>query len=229
MPWTPTRAIDDPRARALCELAHDGVWTRAQLHARLAAWGTSCSPRHLVTETARLRATARARTRTSVEVVRPTAAALDVARIYGVDVATVRGDELEHALGLAELRFRAGIPVWESISGARIIREQRHALAAGIGGTFRAAPDGASQGPSGLVLYEYDTGSYTARQVRAKLAAARAVGRVHGHAVAGHVWGAPTEARARWLHAHGVAAVHVVDPAAWLGAGRFDSAVHTED
>jgi len=146
---------------------------------------------------------------------------INVARIYGVDVATIRRDELEHALGLAELRFRAGIPVWESISGARFIREQRHALAAGIGGTFRAAPDGASQGPSGLVLYEYDTGSYTARQVRAKLAAARAVGRVHGHAIAGYVWGAPTEARARWLHAHDVAAVRVVEPSAWLGASRF--------
>jgi len=156
-----------------------------------------------------------------VAVVRPTAAAIDVARIYGVDVATVRRDELEHALGLAELRFRAGIPIWESISGARIIREQRHALAAGLGSTFRAAPDGASLGPGGLVFYEYDTGSYTARQVGAKLAAARAVRRVHGHAVAGYVWGAPTEARARWLRAHGVAAVRVVEPSAWLGASRF--------
>jgi hypothetical protein len=109
----------------------------------------------------------------------------------------VRGAELEHALGAAELRFAWGTRWGElepCVNGAGDGRR----WAGGRTALREHVADGAVRTPHGLVLLEDDHGGYSARQVREKVASqSEPVWR--GLRVAGAVWGAPTECRAAWL------------------------------
>jgi hypothetical protein len=66
------------------------------------------------------------------------------------------------------------------------------------------------------VLCEYDTGRYSARQVRAKIAAAQSIRHLEGRQIIGHLWGVPTQERAKWLRDRGAASVTVVPVSSWL-------------
>lgn len=209
--------IDRATLRLLCELAHDGAWTLQQFEARRDQWiCPQIPPRYIDIAEASLRPTGYSRTSVRVEIIRPKPAAVEIARARGIDVVNARHDQLEHAVGLAELRWRSGITAWHSISGEALVRAQLHHRALGGRGGFRAAPDGAYRHEYGVVLCEYDTGRYSARQVRAKIAAGRSIRRLEGCQIIGHLWGVPTEERAKWLRNRGAGSVTVVPVSSWL-------------
>lgn len=209
---------DAATIRVLCELAHDGVWTLPQLEARRSHWTCpEISPSYLSFTERPLRPTGWSRVLVPVEIVRPTRIAVEIARAHGIDVASVRFDQIEHTVGLAELRWWNRVTVWDSISGDRLMRTQCHHRALGTHGGFRAAPDGAYVFEQRLVLCEYDTGRYCVRQVQEKIAAARSIKGLEGREIIGHLWGVPTHARAQWLKTCGVASVTVIPPSSWLG------------
>jgi hypothetical protein len=210
---------DAATIRILCELAHDGAWTLPQLAAQRSRFNCpELPPGYLSITERRLRPTGWSRILVPAEVVRPTRIAAEIARAHAIDVASVRPDQIEHTVALAELRRWNRIPVWDSISGDRLMRTQSHHRALGIRGGFRAVPDGAYLFEQGLVLCEYDTGRYGAAQVQAKIAAARSIRSLDGRRIIGHLWGAPTHARAFWLKNCGVASVAVIPPSSWLGS-----------
>ncbi len=209
--------IDGATLRLLCELAHDGAWTLSQLEARRAQWTCPLiAPRYISIAETSLRPTGYSRTSVRVQIVRPTPAAVEIARAQGIDTTTARSDQLEHTVGLAELRWQNGVTVWQSISGDTLLRTQHHHRALGGHGGFRAAPDGAYLLEQGAVLCEYDTGRYSARQVRAKVAAARSMRRLGDRQIIGHLWGVATHERAQWLRYRGVTSVTVVPSSSWL-------------
>jgi len=212
--------IDPPTLRLLCELAHDGVWTLPQFDARRDRWTCpQVSPRYLKVAEASLRPTGYSRLSVRVPIVRPTSAAVEIAQAHGIDVAAVRPDQLEHAVGLAELRWRSGVTAWHSVRGETLLRAQNHLCALGCDESFRAVPDGAYRYEDGVVLCEYDTGRYSARQVQAKIAAGRSIRLLEGRRIIGHLWGVPTPERANWLRDHGAGLVTVVPVSSWLPVG----------
>ncbi len=214
--------IDRAPLRLLCELAHDGAWTLPQLEARRAQWTCPQIPsRYIEIAEASLRPTGYSRISVRVQVVRPAQAAVKIARVHGIDVATSRPDQLEHTVGLAELRWRSGVTAWQSISGDALEGAQHHHRALGDRSGFRAAPDGAYLYEQGVVLCEYDTGRYSARQVRKKIAAAQSIRRMQGRRIIKHLWGVPTHERAQWLIDCGVTSVAVVPSSSWLGDGEL--------
>ena len=209
---------DAATIRILCELAHDGAWTRPQLEARRSRFNCpEVPPIYLSVTERRLRPTGWSRILVPVEIVRPTRIGAEIARAHGIDVASVRPDQIEHTVGLAQLRWWHRVAVWDSISGDKLMRTQCHARALGIHSGFRAVPDGAYIFQQGLVLCEYDTGRYGVRQIQAKIAAARSIRSLDERRITGHLWGAPTHARAQWLESCGVASVTVIPPSSWLG------------
>jgi hypothetical protein len=204
------------REQLLCELARDGAWTARQLDARLAASGRPPIDAYLTRAAESLRPTAWARRRRTVEVVRLNARGAAVAASHGVPTQLIRAGELEHALGLAELRWRCGVPYDRYAAQDVLGRTHRQGLArSGLGFGHHLA-DGMFSGDSGIVLAEYDHGRYTAKQIRMKLAAFREVRRVQDQLVVGAVWGAPTARRAAWLQSIGVGHVVVMEPDTWL-------------
>jgi hypothetical protein len=210
---------DAATIRILCELAHDGAWTLPQLEARRTRFNCPAIPRTFLSVTEEyLRPTGWSRILVPAKIVRPTRIAAEIARAHGIDVRSVRLDQIEHTVGLAELRWWNRVTVWDSISGDELMRTQCRHRALGIDGGFRAAPDGAYVFEKGLMLCEYDTGRYGAPQVQAKIAAARSIRSLGGRPITGHLWGAPTHARAHWLRRCGVALVTVIPPSSWLGA-----------
>jgi hypothetical protein len=209
--------IDLPTLRLLCELAHDGVWTLPQFEARRDHWACpQVHPRYLRVAEASLRPTGYSRLSVRVSIVRPTSAAVEIGQAHGIDIAAVRPDQLEHAVGLAELRWRSGVAARHSVRGETLLRAQNHLRASGCSESFRAVPDGAYRHEEGVVLCEYDTGRYSARQVRAKIAAARSIRLLEGRQIIGHLWGVPTRERANWLRDHGAGLVTVVPVSSWL-------------
>ncbi len=201
----------------LAELAADGAWTAAQLRARQRAWGLpdlgGCVQRLPV----RLRPTAWAHRRVFSTVVQPSAAGTALLRAAGVRPQEIRPQELEHALGLAELRFRCGARRCGYHAQDALGREHRRARALGGAGFGGAVADGLMRTPHGVILLEYDHGRYTGAQVREKLRAQRALVRWDSARVLGAIWGAPTERRATWLRGLGVGEVVVLPPEKWLG------------
>ncbi len=173
-------------------------------------------PRYLKVAEASLRPTGYSRLSVRVPIVRPTSAAVEIAQAHGIDVAAVRPDQLEHAVGLAELRWRSGVTAQHSVCGETLLRAQNHLRALGYDDSFRAVPDGAYRHKDGLILCEYDTGRYSARQVRAKIAAGRSIRLLEGRQIIGHLWGVPTRERAMWLRDRGAGLVTVIPVLSWL-------------
>jgi len=204
------------REQALCELAKDGAWTGRQLAARLATWACPGVEAYIARTTEQLRVTAWTRHRHAVEIVRLNARGARTAAAQGVVPQTIRSGELEHALGLAELRWRCGVPYDRYIAQDGLGREHRRGLARGETGLGPRVADGMFAADSSVVFCEYDHGRYTARQVQAKLAAFRNVSRIDGRPIAGAIWGAPSARRAAWLRALGVRHVIVLEAQAWL-------------
>ncbi len=216
--------IDRAILRLLCELAHDGVWTLPQFDARRDRWACpQIPPRYLKVAEASLRPTGYSRLSVRVPIVRPTSAAVEIAQAHGIDVAAVRPDQLEHAVGLAELRWRSGVTARHSVSGETLLRTQNRLRALGCDEGFRAVPDGAYRHEDGIVLCEYDTGRYSARQVRAKIAAGRSIRLLEGGQIIGHLWGVPTEQRANWLRDRGAGSVTVVPVSSWLPVANLSN------
>jgi len=199
------------------ELAVDGAWTQRQLDARLTRWGAPNPARYLTRAVMTVRPTARAHRWTRVTIVRPNAEARAALRTMRVRPQEIRSGELEHALGLAELRWRCGLPADHYCAQDTLGRDHRRAVARGAGGFGPAIADGVYQTRDGVVLCEYDHGYYTARQIRGKLTAFRSATRLNGQRVLGSVWGVPTARRASWLRDLGVRDVVVLDPETWLG------------
>jgi hypothetical protein len=200
----------------VAELARDGVWTAKQLRERLSRWRIDvpegCIRRRLVP----LRPTAWARRTVDAEVVEPTARGIELARMLGVPLQTIRPGELEHALGLAELRWRCGIPAQRYTPQNVVGRTHRRLATADGAGLAAALWDGTYEVPGGVVLCEYDHGRYTGRQVREKLSVFRQAIHVGGKRILGTVWGVPTERRAAWLRSLGVSDFIVLEPSTWL-------------
>jgi hypothetical protein len=202
---------------ALRELACDGAWTRLQAVSRLAELGDPDISPYVTVSVARLRRTACARRTVPVEVLRLNARGEEEARRLGGRVQAIRRGELEHALGLAELRWRCGALSSLYAPQDELGRAHRSSVARGGTGLMERLPDGLFATAGGYILCEYDHGRYTGAQVREKIAAARSVTEVGGLPVLGLVWGVPTEGRARWLRQRGARHVVVLDPRTWLG------------
>lgn len=208
--------VPKTREQVLCELARDGAWTGRQLAARHAA--SQCPPidTYLTRAAETLRPTAWARRQQTVEIVRLNTRGIAAAAARGIAPQLIRAGELEHALGLAELRWRCGVPYDRYAAQDVLGRTHRQRMARSGQGFGQHLADGMFSGESGIVLAEYDHGRYTAKQIRMKLAAFREVQHVNGQPVVGAVWGAPTGRRAAWLQAIGVEHIVVMEPETWL-------------
>ncbi len=97
--------------------------------------------------------------------------------------------ELEHRLGVGELRTKLRIPLeaWMSAAELHAVR-----LAETAGPIERGLPDGLTDIHGRRLALEYDHGRYTALQIRFKL-------RQFMHLADEAVWAAPTARRAQWL------------------------------
>ena len=211
-------SLDHAAIELMCELAHDGVWTVPQLKARRRRWNDpEIPPRLLRVTKGLLRPTGWSRTDVRVDIVRPTPAAAEIAWARGVDAACVREDQIEHAVGLAELRWKWGVSAWRSISGERLVSARIYRRTSRDSNGFHGGPDGAYVFEQGLMLCEYDAGRYSARQVREKVITAQTIRCFEGRKVVGHLWGVPTSLRGQWLRRHGVSSVTVIPSSSWLG------------
>lgn len=106
--------------------------------------------------------------------------------------------EVDHALGVAELRHVLQVPPERWTSATEL-------LAASLrdGREGRGLPDGLADLNGNRVAVEYDHGNYVAAQIAAKQ---RVAARLADRAI----WAAPTPRRADWLRGHGCADVLVV-------------------
>jgi len=209
--------VDEPADHLLRELAADGVWTQRQLAARLARWALEAPARYLTQTVVLLRPTGWSHRRVRVTVVRPSEGGDHRLRGMGVRAQQIRPEELEHGVGLAELRWQYGIPAERYRAQDVLGRDHRRAIARGGVGLGPAVADGVYEMPDGVVLCEYDHGRYTSRRILAKLGAFRSATRLDGKRIVGTVWGAPTERRAARLRSLGAGEVLVVPPERWLG------------
>lgn len=202
--------------RVLVELATDGAWTARQLANRLAAWRCSDIDEYLVRGADLLKPTAWSRTKVKVEIVRLSRSGEEVAASMGVRPQVIRAGELEHALGLAELRWRCGVSYDRYLAQNWLGRMHRRVRATGGAGIADRLADGVIATGRGVVLCEYDHGRYSARQVTQKVRSMHRVRSVNGQPVLGEVWGAPTHTRAHWLRSLGVSTVVVMEPGTWM-------------
>lgn len=200
----------------LMELAADGVWTRRQLEARLAAWTAQEPSRYLSRAAVVVKPTAWAHRHVRINVVRPSIEGYRLLRSIRVRTQEIRPSELEHTLGLAELRWRCGISADQYRAQDVLGRDHRRSVARGGLGFGQAIADGAFELDGGLGLLEYDHGRYTTSQIFGKLGSFRSTTRLEGRRVLRIVWGTPTEARAVRLRDLGVGEVMVLDPETWL-------------
>jgi hypothetical protein len=97
--------------------------------------------------------------------------------------------ELEHRLGVGELRTKLRIPLDAWMSAAELHATR---LAEPAGHIGHGLPDGLSDIYGMRLALEYDHGRYTALQVRFKL-------QQFMHLADGAVWAAPTTRRVQWL------------------------------
>jgi hypothetical protein len=204
--------------RALAELARDGAWTVKQLEARLVRWNTAIPDRYLRRTPVRVHPTAWTRRTVSTEIATPSARGAEAAAALGVPVQRIRSGELEHALGLAELRWRCGVSYDHYIAQDGIGRTHRQWLARG-GTSIQLGPrlaDGLYVVEGGVILCEYDHGRYTAPDIRQKIAAFSIQTYGGKHRVRGAIWGVPTADRSARLGELGVAHSVVMEPETWL-------------
>jgi hypothetical protein len=155
---------------------------------------------------------------TEIEIVTPNARGARVAVALGVPVQHIRSIELEHALGLAELRWRCGVSYDRYIAQDGMGRSHRQALVRG-GMSMELGPalaDGLYAVEGGVILCEYDHGRYTARDIRDKVTAFCARKYVGTHRICGAIWGVPTAHRAACLRALGAMRTVVMEPHTWL-------------
>ena len=208
----------EPAGRALAELARDGAWTAKQLEARLVRWNTAIPDRYLRRMPLRVHPTAWTRRAVSTEIAIPNPRGVEAAAALGVPVQRVRAGELEHALGLAELRWRCGVSYDRYIAQDGIGRSHRRALARGGMSILLGSrlADGLYAVEGGIILCEYDHGRYTARDIRQKIAAFSVQTYAGRHRVLGAIWGVPTAGRAARLRELGVANAVVMEPDTWL-------------
>jgi hypothetical protein len=101
--------------------------------------------------------------------------------------------EVEHRLGVAELRSRLHIPPDAWTSAAEL---QAPRFARGSSPVVRAFPDALADIRGVRLALEFDHGRYTAVQIRGKLQAFR-------HLANAAIWAAPTDRRVRWLQGLG--------------------------
>jgi hypothetical protein len=108
-------------------------------------------------------------------------------------------EEIEHRLGVAEMRRRLGIPphAWTSALELHVMGLS----SAGAG--FRGLPDGIARVNGEIVVVEYDHGGYSPAQISLKL-------RVFSGISPRAVWGVPTGRRAGFLRKLGCKDVMVV-------------------
>ncbi len=217
-PVAPTfrRAAVVTPEQVLRELAADGAWTQRQLEARLRGWGAPEPDAYLARDTIAVRPTAWAHRRVTTQIVRPNRAGRRVLDALQVEPQQIRPEELEHALGLAELRWRCEVSAEQYQAQDQIRRDHARAISRSRVGFGSALADGIGDTGSGLVLYEYDHGRYTTRQVLAKLAGFRVLTRLEGRPVTGATWGTPSERRAARLRQLGAVHVRVMPPETWL-------------
>ena len=208
----------EPAGRALAELARDGAWTAKQLEARLVRWNTAIPDRYLRRTPVRVHPTAWTRRTVSTEIATPNARGVEAAAAFGVSVQRVRSGELEHALGLAELRWRCGVSYDRYIAQDGIGRTHRQALARGGMSILLGSrlADGLYAVEGGVILCEYDHGRYTARDIRQKIVAFSLQAHAGKHRIRGTIWGVPTAGRAARLRELGVANAVVMEPDTWL-------------
>lgn len=204
------------REGALVELATDGAWTARQLAQRLTAWRCPDIEEYLARGTDRVKPTAWSRTRVRVEIVRLNRRGEELVARLGVRPQVIRAGELEHALGLAELRWRCGVSHDRYLAQDWLGRMHRRVRATGGAGMGDYLPDGVIATERGVVLCEYDHGRYSARQVTQKARSLHRVRVVTGQPVLGEVWGTPTHTRAHWLRSLGVSPVVVMEPDTWM-------------
>ena len=215
---TENGGVIEPAGRALAELARDGAWTAKQLEARLVRWNTAIPDRYLRRTPVRVHPTAWTRRTVSTEIATPNARGVEAAAAFGVSVQRVRSGELEHAIGLAELRWRCGVSYDRYIAQDGVGRTYRQELARG-GMSILLGPrlaDGMYAVEGGVILCEYDHGRYTARDIRQKIAAFSVQTYAGRHRVLGAIWGVPTAGRAARLRELGVAHAVVMEPETWL-------------
>jgi hypothetical protein len=204
--------------RALAELARDGAWTVTQLEARLVRWNTAIPDRLLQWTLVRVHPTAWTRRAVSAKIATPNAQGAEAAAALGVPVQRIRSGELEHALGLAELRWRCGVSYDRYIAQDGMGRTHRQELARGRM-SIQLGPglaDGLYAVEGGVILCEYDHGRYTAGDIRQKIVAFSLQTYAGEHRVRGAIWGVPTADRAAHLRGLGVAHSVVMEPETWL-------------
>jgi hypothetical protein len=201
----------------LTELAADGVWTRWQLEVRLAAWAAEEPSRYLSRAAVVVKPTAWAHRRIRIGVVRPNTQGYRLLHSIRVRPQEVRPSELEHTLGLAELRWQCEISAERYRAQDALGRDHRRRVALNGLGLGSAIADGVYELDGGVGLLEYDHGRYATSQIFEKLGSFRSTTRLAGRRILRIVWGAPTEARAARLRNLGVGEVMVLDPETWLG------------
>lgn len=200
----------------LTELAVDGVWTRRQLEGRLEAWAAEEPSRYLSRVAVLVKPTAWAHRHIRIGVVRPNTQGYGLLRSIGVRPQEVRPSELEHTLGLAELRWQCEISAERYRAQDALGRDHRRGVVRGGLGFGPAVADGVYELDGGVGLLEYDHGRYTTSQIFGKLGGFRSTTRLDGKRVLKVVWGTPTEARAARLRDLGVGEVMVLYPETWL-------------
>jgi hypothetical protein len=205
---------------AVAELALDGVWTAAQLDERRRTWGFPGIDRYIRRSRVRLRTTAWDSAGVPATVVSLNEAGRDAARRMGVEPRSVRPGEIEHAVGIAELRFIVGARRGSFMPRGDLESAHRRLRALSGMGLMDSVADGAVVTDGGVVLLEYDHGRYTSGQVRAKARAQRSALAWGDHRVLGAVWGAPTARRAEWLRSQGIAHVVAIQFDRVAGRGR---------
>jgi len=109
----------------LRELAADGVWTQRQLETRLAVLALEPPSRYLSRVPVIVKPTAWAHRHARIDLIRPNTEGHRFLRSIGVRPQEVRPVELEHGLGLAELRWRCGISVEHYRAQHTLARDHR--------------------------------------------------------------------------------------------------------
>ncbi len=185
----------NPKEALLQALGVDGALTVPQAHrpgvGGVAGLNTCLRDGLVAVKRRYVRPTGYSRATVAADVVALTPAGREVARaLSGRPVETVNLEkELEHRLGVAEVRSRLGVApeAWTTAL------ELHLAHIAGLHGeATRGLPDALADLDGTRLAVEYDHGRYTARQVRLKQA-------VFPQLADRAVWAVPTARRAEWL------------------------------
>ncbi len=147
------------------------------------------------------RPTAGSRRRIVIPVLRLSGKGIQAARAEGLRPWEPPPREVAHAIGVAELRSRLGIPARGFVHAGSMMPIWGRAQMDGL-------PDALYCTGCELIALEYDHGKYTTRHVAAKLKTAPLLSDRM-------VWGTPGRERARWLERHGAGEVVVLEVPLW--------------